>query len=136
MLHAQPSALEVRLYGVIPSIFVMVGDGDNVPQDPRIVVGTVKAAVNFNNFVDQRLDIAGFGDIGSNKARLTARLADVLQRPLAAFRIDIGDDDLCPFPGKELRRRTADARASAGNKRRFGASSRVYESTTWAKINR
>ncbi len=38
---------------------------------------------------------------------------------LISARIDIGDDDLCPFPGEELRRRTADGRASAGNKRRL-----------------
>ncbi len=111
-----------------------VGDGDNVPQDPRIVVGTVKAAVNFNNFVDQRLDIAGFGDISSNKARLTARLADDWQRLLAAFPIGIGDGDHCPFPGKELRRRTADARASAGNKRRLALPHSSMSRATWTKI--
>jgi hypothetical protein len=38
-----------------------------------------------------------------------------LQHLLAAFDIDIGDDDSCSFPGKELRRRPADARTPAGD---------------------
>ncbi len=83
MLHAQPSALEVRLDGVILGLFARVGDGDNVPQDPRI---------------------------------------------------DIGDDGLCPFPGKELRRRTADARACAGNKRRWALPHSFMSPATWPKI--
>ncbi len=85
MFHGQPSALEVRLDGVIAGLFVRVGDGDNVPQDPRI---------------------------------------------------DIGGDDLCPFPGKELRRRTADARACAGNKRRLALPHAFMSPTARAEIIR
>jgi hypothetical protein len=94
----------------------MVDDGEKFAHDPRIVVGAVEPAVDLDRLVDQRFDIGCLRDVSSNKVRLAARLADASQRLLAAFRIGIGDDDLCPLANKELGRRPADARASTSDK--------------------
>ncbi len=53
---------------------------------------------------------------------------------MISARIDIGDHGLCPVPGKELRRRTADGRACAGDKRRLELPHAFMSPTARAEI--
>jgi hypothetical protein len=71
--------------------------------------------VPFDHGGDERLDLRGLRDVGSNEVRVTARLPDGVGRLLATLRIDVGDDDLRAFAREEARRCLADARASAGD---------------------
>src|SRR5690606_8900753 len=64
---------------------------------------------------DHALDLVGLADVGREEFGRPAGLANLFDDAVAAFFVDVDDDNRCPFARESLGRRLADARATAGD---------------------
>ncbi|CRO11323.1 hypothetical protein PAERUG_P62_London_9_VIM_2_01_14_00777 [Pseudomonas aeruginosa] len=115
VLHAQPDALHVDSHDGVELGFVAVGQLALLDLDTGVVEGIVETAVGRCATLYQRLDLGVAGDVAANEEGFASRLADRLDRALAAGAVQVGDHHLDPGGGEGQRGSPADARRTASD---------------------
>ena len=117
MAQAEKDAFDVHREHLIEHRLVILGGVLDGAFDAGIVEEAVDLAVGVERRFHIGLHFGGFGDVGLDKPRLAALLADDAGGRLAAVGVAIDDDDLGAALRKGERRGAADAVAGASDQR-------------------
>ncbi len=119
MLDAEEHRAEQNRKGTIPILDGGFFERADRAAEAGIVVHDVEAAEFLDRAIDGALDVLLAGDIGELENRVAAVLLAIAHRGLAAFLVEVGDDDGRALAREPDGRRASDAARRAGDDRNF-----------------